>query len=267
MSFAPGTQLHRLRGHCVRAAWAECEIAHSAHVHRRGMLLAMRYLTCSALLVVLGLASLLPTSPAAAQTGRAAQVLDPTLQALATEAALAVTQAALIPTPDPTDFARAVTNAGGITIQGTLNISGAAQISGTYTTQLLNVGGIRPDVVSCASFAQGMVNPDGTGFGVPGPGLATTVSGHAVLIPTAVSPYPGPGQYIGEQAVQLGAGVVIDNTNYLVADGPQDYDVTVNPDGSGSFTFRNLHAGSLATGTVSAATISGSDVWSCSPQP
>jgi hypothetical protein len=231
------------------------------------MLLCMKYLLSALLLIALGLASLLPSPPASASTGRAAQVMDPTLQALATEAALALTQVAAIPTPNPTDMARTLNSAGAITIHGTLSISGAASISGTYTTQLLNVAGIRPDVVSCAAFAQGIANPDGTGFGVPGPGLTATVGGHSVLIPAGVTPYPGPGKYIGEQAVQLGAGVVIDDTNYIVADDPQGYAVTVNPDGSGSFAFSNLHAGSLATGTVSPDTISGSDVWTCSPQP
>jgi hypothetical protein len=193
--------------------------------------------------------------------------MDPTLQALATEAALALTLVAAIPTPNPTDLARTLNNAGAITIQGTLAINGAAQISGTYTTQLLNIAGIRPDVVSCAAFAQGITNADGTGWSVPDPGFGTTVGGHTVLMPVAVSPYPGPGNYTGDQGVELGAGVVIDDTNYIVADAPTDYRVSVNADGSGSFTFTNLHAGSLTTGTVSTATISGSDVWTCSPQP
>jgi len=226
------------------------------------------WLSSSALLVALGLASLLqlqspPSMASAASTDHIGQVMDPTLQALATAAALAVTQAALIPTPNPTSLARAIDQAGAITIQGTLTINGAVQVAGQYTTQLLDVGGIRPDLVSCAVFAQGIANPDGTGFSVPSPGTTATVGGHTVLLPVSVSPYPGPGDYGGDD-VQLGPGVIIDDTNWLVADELQNNHVRVNPDGSGSFTFANLHAGSLATGTVSAATISGSDVWTCS---
>jgi hypothetical protein len=74
------------------------------------------------------------------------------------------------------------------------------------------------------------------------------------------------GDYTSDD-VNLGPGVIIDTTNWLVADDPQGYHVIVNPDGSGSFTFSNLHSGSLSTGTVSATTISGSDVWTCTPQP
>jgi hypothetical protein len=141
-------------------------------------------------------------------------------------------------------------------------------IAGTFTNQLLNVTGDRPDVASCAAFAQGIRNADGTGFGVTSPPIGATVGGHAVLIPVSVSPYPGPGAYGRDQGVQLGAGVIIDNTNYLLADEGQDYvvTVTVNPDGSGSFSFTNLHAGSLDTGQATDASISGSDVWTCSPQ-
>jgi hypothetical protein len=88
-----------------------------------------------------------------------------------------------------------------------------------------------------------------------------------VLIPVSVSPYPGPGNYGRDGGVKLGGGVVVDQTNYLVPEDGQDYHVVVNADGSGSFTFTNLHAGSLATGQTSAASISGSDAWTCSPQP
>lgn len=225
----------------------------------------------SLVLLALSLASVLqlqspPATASTASSGHLAQVMDPTLQALGTQAALAATEAALIPTPNPTSLTRAIDRAGAITIQGTLTIDGAVQVSGTYATRLLNVAGIRPDVGSCATFAQGIRNTDGTGFSVPAPGIADTVGGHTVMIPVSVSPYPGPGDYTSDDVV-LGPGVVIDDTNWLVADAPEGYHVSVNPDGSGSFTFSNLHSGSLATGTVSAATISGSDVWTCSPQP
>jgi hypothetical protein len=146
-------------------------------------------------------------------------------------------------------------------------VNGTVKIAGTFTNQLLNVTGDRPDVASCAAFAQGIRNADETGFGVTSPPIGATVGGHSVLIPVTVSPYPGPSTYGRDQGVQLGAGVIIDNTNYLLADEGQDYEVTVNPDGSGSFTFTNLHAGSLDTGQATDASISGSDVWTCSPQP
>lgn len=230
------------------------------------------WLGTGGLLAALGLVSLLhlqasPTQASAASAGRIAQVLDPTLQTLATEAALEVTQAAGIPTPNPTDLTRAINNAGAITIQGTLTINDAVSISGTYSKQLLNVAGLRPDFVSCAAFAQGIRNPDGTGFSVPDPSLESTVAGHTVLIAVSVSPYSGPGDHSRDRGVQLGAGVVIDDTNYVVADESQDYNVSVNPDGSGRFTFNSLRAGSLSTGQTTDATISGSDVWTCSPQP
>ncbi|HLZ26444.1 MAG TPA: hypothetical protein VKV73_03905 [Chloroflexota bacterium] len=77
----------------------------------------------SAVLLPLGLASLLPfqsppAAASAASTVHVAQAMDPTLQALATEAALAVTRAALIPTPNPTSLAQAIDQAGAITIHG-----------------------------------------------------------------------------------------------------------------------------------------------------
>jgi hypothetical protein len=230
------------------------------------------WLSTSTLLTVLGLASILqyplpPITASAASTPHSAQVLDPTLQALATQAALAATEAAGIPTPNPTQLTRAIDAAGAITLHGILTIDGAVQISGMYANQMLNVAGIRPDVVSCAAFAQGTRNTDGTGFSLPYPSFGTTVGGHSVLVPVSVSPYPGPGVYGRDQGVQLGPGVVIDDVNYLIADESHDYVVTVNPDGSGSFTFTNLRAGSLATGQATDATISGSDVWTCTPQP
>jgi hypothetical protein len=228
------------------------------------------WLSTGTLLIGLGLASLVPSAPApasASQAPRSAQVLDPTLQALATQAALAATQAALIPTPNPTQLTQAINQAGAITIQGSLQIDGPVSVSGMYTTQLLNIGGIRPDVVSCATFAQGTRNVDGTGFAVPGPSLSATIDGHSVLIPVSVSPYPGPNTYGLDQGLQLGAGVVIDDTNYLVVGEDQTASVTVDPDGSGSFVFSGLHSGSLATGTVSADAIAGQLSWTCSPQP
>lgn len=229
------------------------------------------WVSTSAVLLGLGLASLLqlqlpPATVSAAPSGQVAQVMDPTLQALATEAAVTLTEATLIPTPNPTSLGRAIDRAGAITIYGTLTINGAVQVSGQYTTQLLDIAGIRPDLASCAVFAQGTVNSDGNGFSVPYPGTTATVGGYTVQIPVSVSSYPGPGDYTSDD-VTLGPGVIIDNTNWLVADDLSGYQVIVNPDGSGSFTFSNLHSGSLATGWVSAATISGSDVWTCSPQP
>jgi hypothetical protein len=229
------------------------------------------WLSGSALLVALVLASFLqlqspPTTASAASTGRVGQAWDPTLQALATQAAVELARAALIPTPNPASLSQAIDQAGAITIHGTLTFNGAVQFSGQYTDQLLDVAGIRPDLLSCASFAQGTVNSDGAGFSVPYPGTTATVDGHSVLIPVSVSNYPGPGDYTGDD-VNLGPGVIIDNTNWLVSDDPPAYHVIVNPDGSGSFTFGGLHSGSLNTGTVSAATISGSDVWTCTPRP
>ncbi len=228
------------------------------------------WLIASTLVLGLGLASMLPLGPtpvSASPAPRTGQALDPTLQALATQAALAVTQAALIPTPDPTQLTRAIDQAGAITIQGTVQIDGAISVSGGYTTQLLNVGGISPDVASCQTFAQGIRNSDGAGFGVPGPSLNATIGGHSVLVPVSVSPYPGPSTYGLDQGLQLGPGVVIDGTNYLVVGENQTASTTVNADGSGSFVFTGLHAGSLATGTVSADSIFGQLSWTCSPQP
>jgi len=223
------------------------------------------WLTTSALLVGLVLASLVPSATvSASQTGRAAQVLDPTLQALATEAAGAATEAARIPTPNPTDLARAIDQAGAITIQGTMTITGAVALSAPYTSRLLNLVGIRPDVVSCSAFAQGIRNGDGTGFAVPYPPLTATLDGHAIVIPVSVSPYPGSGEYSGDRGVRLGPGVVIDETNYAIAEDGQDYDVIVHPDGSGSFTFANLHVASWSADPTSGPAISGSDTWSCS---
>jgi hypothetical protein len=210
------------------------------------------WLSTSALLVGLVMASPIPSATvSASQTGKAGQILDPTLQALATEAARAAAEATLIPTPNPTVLARAIDQAGAITLQGTLTITGAVELSAPYTSRLLNLEGIRPDAVSCAAFAQGIRNGDGTGFGVPYPPLTATLAGHTVVIPVSVSPYPGPGVYSRDHGLQLGPGVVI-------------YDVTVDPDGSGSFTFANLHAASWSADPTSEPSISGSDTWSCS---
>src|SRR5579859_2132763 len=190
---------------------------------------------------------------------------DPTLQALATEAVAVQTEVAGLPTPNPTDMAQALTQAGAITIQGTLSITGAVEVSGPYTLQLLNLGGIRPDYVSCAAFAQGQRTPTGgSGFRLPDPPMfGTTFGGHTVLAPVEVSPYPGPGSYARNAGVQLGPGVVLDDTSYNEAAGP-DYQVSVNADGSGTFTFTNLHAPSGTGDPYSGPAISGSMSWTCS---
>jgi hypothetical protein len=101
------------------------------------------------------------------------------------------------------------------------------------------------------------------GFGEHPP-LTATLDGHTVVIPVSVSPYPGPGEYSRDHGVQLGPGVVIDETNYAIAEDGRDYDVTVLPDGSGSFTFANLHLASWSADPTIGPAISGSDTWSCS---
>jgi len=233
--------------------------------------------TCLVLAILVVADLLWPTSIEGQPGVVAAQPIDPTLesllsytpdatlQALATEGVAIQTEVAGIPTPNPTDLAQTLMQAGAITIQGSLSISGAVDASGPYTLQLLNLGGIRPDLVSCAAFAQGQQTPDGgSGFRLPDPPtFGTTFGGHTVLVPVEVSPYAGPGSYARNAGVQLGPGVVIDDTSYDEAAG-QDYQVSVNADGSGTFTFTNLHAPSGAGVPYSGPAISGSMSWTCS---
>jgi len=140
-----------------------------------------------------------------------------------------------------------------------------SKISTPYTLQLLNLGGIRPDLVSCAAFAQGQHTPTGgSGFRLPDPDPTDSFAGHAVMLPIEVSPYRGPGDYVRDRGMLLGPGVVIDDTNYMHAEPGQDYHVTVNVDGSGSFSFANLHTPSGTAGEYSTPAVSGSMTWTCS---
>jgi hypothetical protein len=210
-------------------------------------------------------ASLIPSTPASARTvSRSAQVLEPTLQALATQAALAMTQVALIPTPNATDVARTVDQAGALTIQATLTTTGAVELSLPYANQLLDIAGVRPDLISCASFAQGITNSDGRGFSVPTPALSTTPGDHTIVVPATVSPYNGPTTYASGSGVHLSPGIGVDGTYYVIADDSAYVNVTVNSDGSGSLSFANLRAGSLDSAQTTGSSLSGQEVWTCS---
>jgi hypothetical protein len=226
----------------------------------------------AALLAVLVCASLLPSTAALASPrqsgGSSGQIVpDPTMQALAAEAALALTEVAQMPTPNPTDIARIFTQAGAITIQGTLAISGAVQISDSYSEPMFNIPGLRDDLGSCTAFAQGQ-HPagGGSGFRLPDPPLGGKLGGHEVLIPVEVSPYPGPGDYGRNQGIQAGPGVIIDDADYGRVIEGTDYHVTVKPDGSGSFTFTNLYLYDFSAGPDAGPNqaISGSLIWTCS---
>jgi hypothetical protein len=223
------------------------------------------WLGLTAAFAVLTWASLIPSAPASASgVSRSAQVLDPTLQVLATQAALAVTEVALIPTPNPTDVTRVVNQAGALSIEATLTTTGAVELSLPYTNQLLDTAGIRPDLVSCASFAQGITNSDGRGFSMPTPALSATPGDHAIVVPATVSPYNGPTTYSSGSGVHLSPGIGVDGTYYVIADDSAHVDVTVNPDGSGSMSFANLRAGSVDSAQTTGSSLSGQEVWTCS---
>jgi hypothetical protein len=223
------------------------------------------WLGLTAAFAALTWASLIPSPPASASTAsRSAQVLDPTLQVLATQAAQAVTEVALIPTPNPTDVARVVNQAGALTIQAALTTTGAVELSLPYTNQLLDIAGIRPDLVSCASFARGITNSDGRSFSVPTPAVSTTPGDHAIVVPATVSPYDGPTTYAAGSGVHLSPGIGVDGTYYVIADDSAYVHVTVNSDGSGSMSFANLRAGSLDSAQTVGSSLSGQEVWTCS---
>jgi hypothetical protein len=153
----------------------------------------------------------------------------------------------------------------GFDFKGTINITGAATLTTTFSQPNAAVGGgdvsAERDQQTCAKAA--VVGDANYGLGASGdtwqvPGKVSDITAPANLNVVLVSSqWKGPGQY-GRDTLLGISGVRIDNSTYYDLSAATRASVTVNPDGSGSLFFQDAPVSGQTN-----PTISGSVEWTC----
>lgn len=149
---------------------------------------------------------------------------------------------------------------GGVTLQITLDLTGAITLHGNITTQsAISSAGQR--ITSCADYAKGGTDSSGKPQ-IQLPTVITTsahpIQGHQVPFTNQLTPYHGPGGYQrGTLSGQGGAATVeIDHKAYALASPECTANTEIHADGSSQFTFADSQADESCT-------LSGTVTWTC----
>lgn len=153
------------------------------------------------------------------------------------------------------------TSAGEPTIQATFDITGVVTVKDTVTSILpAGYSGTKP--ATCDEYAKGSTTSSGKPvLMLPNFVTEDSIGGQRLTVDGKVSDYHGPGTYPRSQlSGQGGAIAIMTGDHSLSAGDKSNLSVTINPDGSGSFTFDQLMG--MSNGTTPES-ISGKLSWTC----